>query len=166
MARPPSVHPVDVVDVLRQHHTYGRLDAEEFNDRMSTALTAKTATELDQLFDDLPGPSPSGAESSTTTFTPPPWQSAPAADLPPRDDASAVGPTWGGQPGRNPTELTPTGSSAVPGKQSPNRALLVAGGLLWPAALIFCFATDWQFWWVILIPVFFTGWLKNSGSRS
>lgn len=26
--------------------------------------------------------------------------------------------------------------------------------LIWPVALITCFATDWHLWWIILIPVF------------
>lgn len=30
-------------------------------------------------------------------------------------------------------------------------------GLLWPVALIACFATDWQYWWIILIPALGSG---------
>ena len=40
--------------LLREHHAAGRLDAEEFNDRMNKALDAKTLGELDELMADLP----------------------------------------------------------------------------------------------------------------
>lgn len=40
--------------LLREHHAAGRLTAEEFDDRMSRALEAKTLGELDELLADLP----------------------------------------------------------------------------------------------------------------
>jgi hypothetical protein len=40
--------------LLREHHAAGRLTAEEFHDRMNTALEAKTLGELDELMADLP----------------------------------------------------------------------------------------------------------------
>jgi hypothetical protein len=40
--------------LLREHHAAGRLTAEEFHDRMDTALEAKTLGELDGLLSDLP----------------------------------------------------------------------------------------------------------------
>ncbi len=40
--------------LLREHHAAGRLTAEEFHDRMNTALEAKTLGELDELMTDLP----------------------------------------------------------------------------------------------------------------
>src|SRR5580704_8266337 len=40
--------------LLREHHAAGRLDAEEFHDRMNKALDAKTLGELDELMTDLP----------------------------------------------------------------------------------------------------------------
>lgn len=41
--------------LLREHHAEGRLNAEEFNDRLDKALAAKTIGELDALLADLPG---------------------------------------------------------------------------------------------------------------
>jgi Domain of unknown function (DUF1707) len=41
--------------LLREHHAEGRLTAEEFNDRLDQAFTAKTIGELDALLADLPG---------------------------------------------------------------------------------------------------------------
>jgi hypothetical protein len=40
--------------LLREHHAAGRLTAEEFGERMDTALEAKTLGELDDLLADLP----------------------------------------------------------------------------------------------------------------
>jgi hypothetical protein len=39
---------------LAEHHAAGRLDFEEFTDRVSLALTSKTLGELNLLFHDLP----------------------------------------------------------------------------------------------------------------
>jgi hypothetical protein len=43
---------------LGDHHVAGRLDLEEFTDRVSQALASKTLGELDLLFRDLPAPAP------------------------------------------------------------------------------------------------------------
>jgi Domain of unknown function (DUF1707) len=40
--------------LLREHHAAGRLTAEEFDERMDAALSAKTLGELDELLTDLP----------------------------------------------------------------------------------------------------------------
>lgn len=42
------------VDALRAHHEAGRLDLAEFDERMSTALSARTTDQLGPLFRDLP----------------------------------------------------------------------------------------------------------------
>lgn len=44
-----------VAQLLREHHAVGRLDAEEFNERLDQVLTAKTMGELEALTADLPG---------------------------------------------------------------------------------------------------------------
>jgi hypothetical protein len=44
-----------VGDILRQQHIDGRLDADEFQQRVERCLTAKTYAELDQLVADFPG---------------------------------------------------------------------------------------------------------------
>ena len=49
------------VDALREHMSVGRLTAEEFDERMARALQAKTRSDLDDLFVDLPGGVPSPA---------------------------------------------------------------------------------------------------------
>lgn len=41
-------------DRLRRHHTEGRIDSEEFQERIDRCYQAKTLGDLDQLVDDLP----------------------------------------------------------------------------------------------------------------
>jgi hypothetical protein len=45
-----------VGEILRQQHLDGRLDADEFQERLDRCLTAKTYAELDELVADLPSP--------------------------------------------------------------------------------------------------------------
>jgi hypothetical protein len=42
------------VALLREHHAAGRLDADEFNERLDKAYAAKTMGQLDELMADLP----------------------------------------------------------------------------------------------------------------
>jgi len=46
------------VKALGEHFAQGRLEPEEFEDRVGKAYTARTAGELDVLFQDLPRPVP------------------------------------------------------------------------------------------------------------
>src|SRR5215470_2096395 len=46
----------EVADRLSKHYGDGRLDEEEFNERLDRAMKAKTQSDLDGLFDDLPVP--------------------------------------------------------------------------------------------------------------
>ena len=46
----------EVADRLSKHYGDGRLDEEEFNERLDRAMKAKTQSDLDGLFDDLPEP--------------------------------------------------------------------------------------------------------------
>jgi hypothetical protein len=48
----------EVADRLSKHYGDGRLDEEEFNERLDRAMKAKTRADLDGLFDDLPGEEP------------------------------------------------------------------------------------------------------------
>jgi hypothetical protein len=45
-----------VVDQLAEHHAAGRLTLPEFEDRVGSALTARTGADLDLLLRDLPAP--------------------------------------------------------------------------------------------------------------
>lgn len=44
----------EVADRLGRHYGDGRLDQEEFNERVGRAMSAKTQSDLSGLFDDLP----------------------------------------------------------------------------------------------------------------
>ena len=48
----------EAIVLLREHMSAGRITAEEFDERMSAALIAKTRGELTALFNDLPGRTP------------------------------------------------------------------------------------------------------------
>jgi hypothetical protein len=45
-----------VAELLRQHHVEGRLDADEFQERLEHCLAAKTYGDLDRLIADFPSP--------------------------------------------------------------------------------------------------------------
>jgi Domain of unknown function (DUF1707) len=46
----------EVADLLGRHYSDGRLDKQEFDERVARAMSAKTRGDLDGLFDDLPEP--------------------------------------------------------------------------------------------------------------
>jgi len=60
MMRDPNLRASDAdrdatADRLRQHHTDGRLDEDEFQERLEKCFAAKTVGELAELTRDLPG---------------------------------------------------------------------------------------------------------------
>ncbi len=130
-------------EYLREHLAEGRLDQTEFDERLTQALTARTQADLEPLFSDLPGPKPGDA---VVPFQAPPWQRTPSQAVTPR-------------PG------TPS-----PVRAKVSSAWVAASAFAWPAAIMFCFATHWEYWWVMMIPVFFPWWLgqeqrKHSSHR-
>ena len=71
------------VDALQVHLAQGRLDREEFDERLSRALVARTAADLQPLFVDLPDPRP-GTGLAPVPPSPLPWsQGTPVASAPP-----------------------------------------------------------------------------------
>ncbi len=137
----------------------GRIEASEFDDRMSRALKAKTASELAALFEDLPEPRPASA-AHTTAYQAPPWQQAAQRtfEIPP----------WQRTPAASP-EIAHRAHPAVPERSKADTALAVAAAASWPAVILFCFATSWSYWWLIFIPIFISsiaGSLKQRRSRN
>jgi hypothetical protein len=59
------------VEFLREHLAQGRLDAAEFDDRLSAALNARIQSDLDQLFVDLPAPTPRSPGAMVQPVKPP-----------------------------------------------------------------------------------------------
>ncbi|GAA1825002.1 DUF1707 domain-containing protein [Microlunatus capsulatus] len=124
------------VDALQTHMAEGRLDREEFDERLSQALAARTAADLQPLFDDLPEPRPGTGLETSSAYAPPPWsQAAPTASAVP-----AVVPE-AGLPATRPRPLGAT----------------LALTLVWPAAVLFCFATSWSNWWVWIVAAMVAG---------
>jgi Domain of unknown function (DUF1707) len=147
------------VGFLQEHMAQGRIDASEFDDRMSRALKAKTASELAVLFEDLPEPRPASA-ADTTGYQAPPWQQAAQRtfEIPP----------WQRTPAASP-ERARRAHPAVPERSKADTVLAVAAAASWPAVILFCFATSWSYWWLIFIPIFISsiaGSLKQRRSHN
>ena len=69
----------EVVAALREHFAEGRLDREEFDERLGRALTARTHADLRALLSDLPGSSaaPEAPEAARSQPGPGAWPWAP-----------------------------------------------------------------------------------------
>jgi len=117
-------------EYLREHMSVGRLSQDEFDERLTAALQARTAADLEPLFADLPAPKP-------------------GQDLNP-----AGGTAWPAyQPPGNRPVVPPTAALAsMPSGKSAN-LWTIASGIAWPAWILFCFATSWDFWWLVFIPI-------------
>lgn len=83
----------EVADCLSKHYSDGRLDETEFSKRLDRAMNATIQSDLDGLFEDLPGGGPQGLQHAT----------APAPEGPGGGSPGAPGgrqPRRGGRPGR------------------------------------------------------------------
>lgn len=120
-------------ELLREHLAQGRLSAEEFDERIDAALRAKVASDLDPLFDDLPGPRPGQAVATTTPYEAPTWQSQTSPAANPLPTPAVLPPRTGGA--------------------DRLRGLI---GVMWIAfpLLITVLPGSWgRFWWLIFVPV-------------
>ena len=117
-------------EYLREHMSVGRLTQEEFDERVTAALQARTAADLDPLFADLPAPKP-GQDTAPTS--------------------SAAGPSTSRR--RNRPTLTPSPALMPMPSSRTATALTVASAIAWPAWILFCFAVSWDFWWLVFIPI-------------
>jgi hypothetical protein len=128
-------------EYLREHLAQGRLDNAEFEERLDKALRARTQPQLDDLFDDLPDPRP--AATKAIAYQPPPWQGAPTNPVPGQSLATHA------------TAPVPETRTAF------NNAMAVVTAVAFPLAVLICFATSWQYWWIMLIPVMFSAGIKR-----
>jgi hypothetical protein len=131
------------VGFLQEHLAQGRIDASEFDDRMSRALKSKTASELVVLFDDLPEPRPPLPDN--TSYQQPPWQRS--------EQRSFETPPWLRTPAASPG-IAHHVHQAGPQRSKADTVLAVLAAASWPAVILFCFATSWNNWWLIFIPIF------------
>jgi len=116
-------------EYLREHMSVGRLTQEEFDERVTAALQARTAADLDPLFADLPAPKP-GQDTAPTS--------------------GAAWPVY--QPAQRPTPTPSPALTPMPSSKTAT-ALTVASAIAWPAWILFCFAVSWDFWWLVFIPI-------------
>lgn len=124
-------------DCLREHLAQGRLTQDEFDERLSTALSARTAADLEPLFSDLPDPRPGfmrGIQPMTS-----PWPSYPDRQ--------------GGAGLPTPRPATPPPASTSNQNQGLATVAAVATAVAWPVWLLASFATNWRLWWLIFIPI-------------
>jgi hypothetical protein len=142
------------VTFLQEHMAQGRIDTTEFDDRMARALKAKTASELAVLFDDLPEPRPPSVTDAG--YQAPPWQQA--------AQRSFEIPPWQRTPAASP-EIAHRLPPAVPRRSKADTVLAVAAAASWPAVILFCFATSWNYWWLIFIPIFISSIAGNLRQR-
>jgi len=121
---------------LREALAEGRLEPNEFDERLDQALKARTQSDLEPLFKDLPGPKPGQRLSSAPGFQAPPWQG-------------------GAEPAASPSDklAVRAASGAVARPESTNRALMMVSALAWPLTIMAMFATHWQYWWLVFIPI-------------
>jgi len=132
------------VAFLQEHMAQGRIDAAEFDDRMSRALKARTASELAVMFEDLPDPRPPSVKDRPT-FEQPPWQQR-------QQQHSFEIPPWQRTPAASP-EIAHHAPLALPERSTTDTVLSVIAAASWPAVILFCFATSWSHWWLIFIPI-------------
>ena len=67
----------DVADRLSKHYSDGRLDQAEFNERLDQAMKAKTQSDLNGLFADLPATEDAGTQVRQRSAPPPPQNRRP-----------------------------------------------------------------------------------------
>jgi hypothetical protein len=68
-----------IADLLREHHVAGRLQGDEFQERLDRCMTARTHADLDDLVGDLPGAATEGRERGLGRR---PWRPWPLALVP------------------------------------------------------------------------------------
>ena len=129
---------------LQEHMAQGRLDGEEFDERLTKALGAKTAADLAPLFHDLPEPRPAELERAQP-FSPPPWSASGAQAVVPASD---------------PPQPT------VPERREREDGLPHGAGIamaaVWPAAIILSFATGFEHWWIWVVAVVVTMFIRQA----
>ena len=118
-------------DYLREHMSVGRLSQDEFDERVTAALQARTAADLEPLFSDLPAPKPG------------------------QDVAVAGQRSWPAyQPTRRARRRQPgvRGALAMPSSSSANLWGTIAA-VSWVVWMIPNFVFGWHLWWLVFIPI-------------
>ena len=117
-------------DYLREHMSVGRLSQDEFDERVTAALQARTAADLEPLFSDLPAPKP-GQDVAVTGAAPWPTYHPTAGNLVPPSTS---------------------GAQAMPSSSSANLWGTIAA-VSWVIWMIPNFVFGWHLWWLVFIPI-------------
>lgn len=125
-------------EYLREHMSVGRLTQDEFDERLTAALQARTTADLEPLFVDLPAPKP-GQEIAPTGS---PWPVYQAPSLPAPSSYGAVAPP-------SSSALQPT--SPMPSSTVAN-VLATVSGVAW-ALFIASFIFGAGVWWLVFVPI-------------
>jgi len=123
------------IGYLQEHMAQGRLDRTEFDERLTRAFAARTAADLQPLFQDLPDPRPG---TGLAPVGPPPWPAAVPTG------AHAV-----------------HAPSAEPREHMP-RGVTIALAAVWPAAILLSVATSFRFWWIWVVAAMVTYFLRQA----
>ena len=119
------------VDALQTHLAEGRLDREEFDDRLGRPSAPAPPPTSSRCSTTCPSRAPRPGWRRTASYTPPPWTSR---RRPPPPPSPAVVPG----PGLPATRPRPLGAT-------------LALTLIWPLDRALYFALGWDHWWVFIV---------------
>jgi hypothetical protein len=122
-------------EYLREHMAQGRLDADEFDERLTVALTAKTQAQLDPLFRDLPSPRPSDDRARLSPYQTPIAPKVIAARSVPQPQMRAAA------------------------------GLALASAMMWPLAIVILLASNGHLWFIMFLPFFLPWVLGQGNRR-
>lgn len=138
------------VQALSEHLASGRLDQSEFDERMAAALGARTASDLEPLFLDLPEPRPVTGTRSPAASTRPTHPSFTSPTGSP-DAAQVEGLKPAGGPGGG-----CGGQRKLPYMLAP---------LVWPAAIALVVISGGHLWWMMIVAALVCSGLWGGGHR-
>ena len=124
-------------EYLREHMSVGRLTQDEFDERLTAALQARTAADLEPLFADLPAPKP--GQETEPAGSPWPVYQAPSVPVP-----SDLSPAGSSSSSLQPIGTMPSGTVA--------NVLTTLAGVAW-ALFIFSFWVGAGVWWLVFVPI-------------
>jgi uncharacterized membrane protein len=123
------------VNALSEHLASGRLDQSEFDQRMSAALQARTQSDLEPLFLDLPEPRPVNTPSSP-----------PARSIHPPYSTAAQAP--------NISPSSPQPSEEKSGCSGPRRHHpIVTGPAIWCVAIALLVLSHGHLWFLMIVAM-------------
>lgn len=127
---------------LQEHLIAGRITSEEFDLRITRALTAHTAGELGELFRDLPKLEARPNQVDGSQFV----------QLAPLPNGASV------------PQMQPAGGELIHFPRA-TRALAMAAGVTWPLAVMVVLILGWEYSWSIVLPLILSVWAGRRSQR-